>query len=67
MNDMPYVRLDRDLLEDLDGENYAQFKGEWSPDEDNGWETFTVMIHGAEAADATYVTWADLRRIMGVG
>lgn len=68
MSDLPYVDLDRDLLESLDGENYAQFTGEWSPAEkgDAGWETFTVMFHGKEAADSTEATWEDLRRVLGI-
>lgn len=64
--DAPYVDLDRDLLETLDGENYARFIGEWSPAEkgDAGWEWFTVMLHGDEAGDYAEATWEDLRRIL---
>lgn len=66
MIDLPYVDLGRDLLEELDGENYAQFRGEWSPDETEsvGWETFAVMLHGTEAGDMTEATWEDLRKIL---
>jgi hypothetical protein len=64
MSDLPYIQLDRNLLNERDGEDFAQFKGEWSPGEDQGWETFTVMLHGDEAGDLTHVTWDDLRQIM---
>jgi hypothetical protein len=64
--DAPYVDLDRDLIATLDGENYARFIGEWSPDEkgDAGWERFTVMLNGEEAGDYAPATWEDLRRIL---
>ena len=66
MSDLPYVDLDRDLLEDLPCENWAQFSGEWDPAEkdDAGWETFTVMFRGEEAGDSRPATWGDLRRVL---
>lgn len=67
MSDLPYVHLGRDTLEALDGENYAEFMGEWNPEEPEGWETFRVMLLGAEAGDMTPATWDDLHAIVTAG
>jgi len=64
ISDLPYIALGRDLVEELDGESYVEFRGEWSPEEPEGWEVFRVMLHGVEAGDQEPATWEDLQRIV---
>lgn len=57
----PHVRFARDLLSKADP---VRFRGEWSPDEPEGWETFTLQVHGQEAADGADLTVGDLLRLV---
>ena len=61
----PRVRFGHKLFQEVryDAE-LVRVRGEWEPDEPEGWEVFTVMLHGEEAGDFVEATIADLRKIV---
>lgn len=67
MTEPTYVKLGRDLVAE-DGEDPIDFFGEWSPEEPELWEKFTVMLHGREAGDFVTAKLSDLVAILvGLG
>lgn len=62
---LPRVRFGRKLYREVvyDAE-LVRVRGEWEPDEPEGWEVFTVMLHGVEAGDFVEATIDDLRKIV---
>jgi hypothetical protein len=61
----PRVRFGRKLYQEVtyDAE-LVRVRGEWEPDEPEGWEVFTVMLHGSEAGDFIEAKIDDLRKIV---
>ena len=54
-------KLYREVIYDAE---LVRVRGEWEPDEPEGWEVFTVLLRGEEAGDVCEATIDDLRKIV---